>query len=110
MKARHILWIVGGIAVVGAAGFAGWLFTRPPAATPPPPPAPTAPAIAPDEAEATLAALKPPKRQRPLIAVIGINDATETNDYVMPTGILRRADVADVMLVATGPGRVKLYP
>jgi putative intracellular protease/amidase len=105
MKTRHILWIVVGLVVVGAAGFGGWLFTRPPAAA-----VAAAPAIAPEEAAATLAALKPPKRQRPLIAVIGINDATETNDYVMPTGILRRADVADVMLVATGPGRVALYP
>ena len=49
-----------------------------------------------------MCALKPPKRQRPVIAVIGINDATETTDYLMPTGILRRADVADVLLLATG--------
>ena len=35
-----------------------------------------------------VAALKPPKRQRPLIAIIGINDATETTDYLMPYGIL----------------------
>ena len=70
----------------------------------------TAPEIGEDENAATLAALKPPKRQRPVIAVIGINDATETTDYVMPTGILRRADVADVLMVATGAGPVKLYP
>jgi putative intracellular protease/amidase len=105
MKTRHIVWIVGGIVVVGAAGFGGWLFTRPPAAA-----VAAAPAIAPDEVAATLAALKPPKRPRPLVAVIGINDATETTDYVMPAGILRRADVADVMMVATRPGRVALYP
>ena len=42
--------------------------------------------------------------------MIGINDATEVTDYLMPVGILRRADVADVLMVATGPGRVKLYP
>jgi putative intracellular protease/amidase len=42
--------------------------------------------------------------------MIGINDATEVTDYLMPAGILRRADVADVLMVATGPGRVKLYP
>jgi transcriptional regulator GlxA family with amidase domain len=41
--------------------------------------------------------------------VIGINDATETTDYLMPTGILRRADVADVVMLATGPGPVQLY-
>jgi putative intracellular protease/amidase len=56
-----------------------------------------------------LASLKP-KRERPLVAVIGINDATETTDYLMPTGILRRADVADVMMLATDPGPVQLYP
>jgi hypothetical protein len=32
-------------------------------------------------------------RQRPVIATIGINDATEIADYLMPCGILRRADV-----------------
>jgi transcriptional regulator GlxA family with amidase domain len=105
MSTRRILSIAAGIVVLGAAGFGGWLFTRPPAGT-----VAAAPTIAPEEVAATLAALKPPKRQRPLVAVIGLNDATETNDYVMPTGILRRADVADVMLLATGPGPVALYP
>jgi putative intracellular protease/amidase len=55
-------------------------------------------------------ALKPPKRQRPLIAIIGINDATEATDYLVPFGILRRSDVAEVVLLATGLGPVKLYP
>jgi hypothetical protein len=27
--------------------------------------------------------------QRPLIAIIGINDATETTDYLMPYGVPR---------------------
>ena len=66
--------------------------------------------IAQDERDATIAALKPPKRQRPLIAIIGINDATETTDYLMPYGILTRADVADVVTLATRPGPVTLYP
>jgi putative intracellular protease/amidase len=57
-----------------------------------------------------LAVLEPPKRARPLVAVIGINDATETTDYLMPTGIMRRADVADVMMLATRQGPVRLYP
>jgi putative intracellular protease/amidase len=77
------------------------------------PTAPTPRAAAPiakDEVDATLAALKPPKRSRPLIAIVGINDATETTDYVMPYGILRRAGIADVMALATEPGPVKLYP
>ena len=70
----------------------------------------TAPPIAQDEADAMVAALKPPKRRRPVITVIGINDATETTDYLMPYGILRRADVAEVVALSTKPGPVRLYP
>jgi putative intracellular protease/amidase len=57
-----------------------------------------------------LSALKPPKRDHPLIAIIGINDATETNDYLMPYGILRRSGVADVFALSTSPGPVTLFP
>ena len=57
-----------------------------------------------------MAAVKPPKRWRPLVAIIGINDATETTDYLMPYGILRRADVADVVALGTKPGPVTLFP
>lgn len=63
-----------------------------------------------EEADATIAALKPPKRTRPVVAIIGINDGTETTDYLMPYGILRRADVADVIALATAAGPVTLYP
>jgi putative intracellular protease/amidase len=105
MVTRIVLWGIAAIAVIAVLGFGGWLWSLPPT------PAVAAPApIAAEETAATLAALKPPKRARPLVAVIGINDATETNDYLMPTGILRRADVADVVMVATGPGPVTLYP
>jgi putative intracellular protease/amidase len=69
----------------------------------------TPPPIVKPENEALLAALKPPKRQCPVIASIGINDATETTDYLMPYGILRRADVADVVLLATQRGPVTLF-
>ncbi len=105
MRSRRLLW--SGVGVVGALGAIGgaWMLSLPPAATP------TSPRpIGKSEAEALLAALKPPKRQRPVIAVIGINDATETTDYLMPYGILRRADVADVVLLATQPGPVTLFP
>ena len=57
-----------------------------------------------------VAALTPRKRERPLVAVVGINDGTETLDYLMPTGILRRADIADVFTLATGAGPVRLFP
>jgi putative intracellular protease/amidase len=105
MSMRFIAW--GGLAAVALflAGFGIWMWSLPAASS-------TAAAlpIAQDETEAALAALKPSKRQRPLIAIVGINDATETTDYLMPYGILRRADIADVMLLATGAGNVKLFP
>lgn len=104
MSVRHVIW--GGVVVLtlSAAGFAAWVFSLPTPSAVQAAPVPQA------EAEAMLASLKPAKRQRPLVAVVGINDATETTDYLTPTGILRRADVADVMMLATKPGPVQLYP
>lgn len=101
-------WFIGGavaLVIVALAGFGIWV-ARLPAGTE----IAEAPPVPQQEAEAMLAALEPPKRERPLVAVIGLNDATETTDYLMPTGILRRADVADVMLLATEAGPVQLYP
>lgn len=95
---------VGCVALLAAIGGV-WLFMLPGS-----PARGTAPAISSDESEATLAALKPPKRKRPLIAIVGINDMSETTDYLMPYGILARADVADVLTLATQPGPVTLYP
>jgi putative intracellular protease/amidase len=104
LKKRHALW--GAVAVLGLslAGFVAWIVLLP--ATPA---ADGAPPIAAAETEAALAALRP-KRERPLIAIVGINDATETTDYLMPYGILRRSGVADVVALATAPGPIKLYP
>jgi len=105
MKRRHLLWSsLGASALLMTIGGA-WILSLPPA-----PISRDQPPIAQDEAAATLAALKPPKRQRPLVAIIGINDATETTDYLMPYGILRRSNVADVVALATEPGPVTLYP
>lgn len=104
MSKSFFIW--GGVALVvlSLAGFGGWMLSLP-AAT-----AASAPPVPREEADAMLASLRPTDRARPLVAIIGINDATETTDYLMPTGILRRADVADVALLATGPGPVRLYP
>ncbi len=104
MSKSYLIW--GGIALVvlSAAGFGGWMLSLPAA-----PAAAAAPPVPQAEADAMLASLKP-RRERPLVAVIGINDATETTDYLTPTGILRRAGVADVAMLATGPGPVQLYP
>src|SRR5690242_17369156 len=102
MNWRLVRWIVISAVVLCAIAFVGWIVTLPPA-----PSHAAAPPIAKQEAEVTIAALKPPKRKRPLIAIIGINDATETTDYLMPYGILRRADVADVVMLSTKPGPMR---
>ena len=105
MKLRRLLWSIIGVAalLIGIGG--AWIFSLPAA-----PSVAAPPEITQEERDATIAALKPPKRQRPLIAIIGINDATETTDYLMPYGILTRADVADVVTLATAPGPVTLFP
>jgi putative intracellular protease/amidase len=104
MNKRHKAWIGAGVTVAIVAVALQFL------SRPPQPSNVAPPAIGEDEIAATLAALKPPKRARPVVAMIGINNSTEVTDYIMPVGILRRADVADVFMVATGPGPVKLYP
>jgi hypothetical protein len=105
MNWRLVLWSGVGAAALFAIIGGAWIFTLPPA-----PAHGTAPPIAKQEADATTAALRPPKRRRPLIAIVGINDSTETTDYLMPYGILRRADVANVMMLATRAGPVTLFP
>ncbi len=101
------IWIWGGVAVVvlAAAGFGGWMLSLPSATA-----SADAPSVPQAEADAMLALLRPTGRKRPLVAVIGINDATETTDYLVPTSILRRADVADVAMLAIRPGQVELFP
>jgi putative intracellular protease/amidase len=104
MNWRLAAWSVLGAAALLLAIGGAWILTLPSA-----PPSAAAPPIAKQEADATIAALKP-KRRRPLVAIVGINDGTETTDYLMPYGILRRADVADVVALATQPGPVTLFP
>ena len=105
MQLRSVLAVCLGLTLIGLVAFGIWI-----AALPATEAAAAAPAIPSHEVAATLARLKPPKRQRPLVAIVGINDATETTDYLMPAGILRRADVADVVLLATDAGPLRLYP
>jgi putative intracellular protease/amidase len=105
MNRRLVLWSGLGAATLLVALVAAWLLTLPAARS-----FAAAPPIAQEEADSTIAALMPPKRRRPLIAIVGINDSSEATDYLMPYGILRRADVADVVALATQPGPVTLFP
>jgi putative intracellular protease/amidase len=105
MNWRLVVWSGLGAAALLVTIGGAWILTLPPA-----PAFAVAPPVAKEEADATIAALKPPKRARPLIAIVGVNDSSETTDYLMPYGILRRADVADVVALGMKPGPVALFP
>lgn len=51
-----------------------------------------------------------PGRARPVVAIIGHNANTELTDFVVPYGMLKRADVADVYAVGMEAGPVQLFP
>lgn len=91
--------------LLGALGFATWIALLPPRSV-----AERQPPIPAAEQAGILSALAYRGSGRPVVAVVGINDATETTDYLMTYGVLRRAGIADVVAVATAPGPVKLYP
>ena len=55
-------------------------------------------------------ALAPPRRARPLVAVLANDSGTETTDFLVPYGILARSDLADVVAVAPEAGPVTLLP
>ena len=54
--------------------------------------------------------MRPPKRARPVIALLTLNEATEVTDFLVPYGVLQRANVADVTVVAERAAPVPLHP
>ncbi len=58
----------------------------------------------------TVAALRPPKRKRPVVAVLADNQGSETTDLIVPWSVLKRSDAADVVIVSTAPGDIQLMP
>lgn len=73
-------------------------------------PSPVVQAVPPAEQAAAIRALAPATASRPVITLVALNKGTEVADLLVVYGILRRADVADVMLVAPHRGGVRLYP
>ena len=59
---------------------------------------------------AFIEALRPEPGRRPVVAVLALNDRTEMTDLLLPHAVLKRADVAEVHLVAPRAGTVKLFP
>jgi transcriptional regulator GlxA family with amidase domain len=62
------------------------------------------------EHQQTIDALKPPKRQRPAIAILAHNQGTEVSDFLSTYGVLAESGVADVTAVAERPDPIRLYP
>ncbi|OJX27360.1 MAG: hypothetical protein BGO83_26665 [Devosia sp. 66-14] len=72
---------------------------------------PPAEPIATDEQAATIAAMRPTRHtDRPVIAIIAWNQATELSDFFSAYGVLKRADIAEVTVVAERADPVQLYP
>jgi len=76
---------------------------------PAPPARPDAAAVE-RQQQAFVEALKPRRAGRPVVAVLALNEGTETTDLLLPHAVLRRAGVAHVQVVAPRAGRVALYP
>lgn len=51
-----------------------------------------------------------PNHKKPLVAVIGENQYTELTDFVVPYGILKRAEIADVYALAPNKGAMSMFP
>jgi putative intracellular protease/amidase len=49
-------------------------------------------------------------RERPVIAVVGFNAATEVTDYVVPYGVLAESGVADVLALGISDGAIQMKP
>lgn len=90
-----------GIAVMGLTGCG---------ADVPLPPAPRDSSLSEREQQAFVEAMKPRRPGRPVIAVLALNEGTETTDLLLSHAVLQRAGVADVQVVAPRLGRVALYP
>jgi putative intracellular protease/amidase len=54
--------------------------------------------------------MRPPKRVRPVVAVLGDNRGTEAIDFVIPYAVLKQSGAADVFAVGMRPGKLQLRP
>jgi transcriptional regulator GlxA family with amidase domain len=63
-----------------------------------------------EEHARTIEAMKPPKRARPVVAVLAHNDSTETTDFIVPYAVLAESGAAEVVAVAPEARRIQLTP
>ena len=86
-------WGGGAIILLGLAGFGAWEVSLPSKTA-----EANAQPLGQEEAEAMVAALRHEGEGRRVMGVVGLDNATQTNDYVTTTDILRPADAADAVM------------
>lgn len=104
---RRRTFLIGGAAALGVPLVAAPVLLAPGVDAPP---SPEPPPLDPAEHAKTIAAMRPPKRARPVIAILALNAATEVTDLLGPFNVLTRAGIADVFIVAEHASPVQLYP
>jgi len=70
----------------------------------------TAPVPALEDQAGLIAALRPPRRRVPVVAVLGVNAGSETTDYIVPYAVLRASGLAEVVALGTQAGPLRLMP
>lgn len=63
-----------------------------------------------NERAQTIAALRPLKRARPVVAVLGSPHGAETTDLMVPYGVLRQSGLAEVTVVSPTTAVIPLMP
>lgn len=105
MRGRTLTIALAAVAVLVAVSLSLVLMPgAPPEASPPPD------RISAAEHQETIEALKPPKRERPAIALLALNEGTEVSDLLSSYGVLAESGVADLRIVAPDPDPIQLYP
>jgi len=102
-----VRWLKGlaALLVVVVAGTVGYYLSLPSSVY-----AGAMPVVSADEQARTIDAMKPVRAGRPLVAVIGANEGSETTDYIIPYGVLKRSGVADVVALGVTDAPIALMP
>ncbi len=70
----------------------------------------TAAPLSAEEHRRTIEGLRPPKRRRPLVAIVADNRGSETTDLMIPYAVLTRSGIADVAVLAPDQTPIILMP
>lgn len=99
---RRFLLLLSGVAL---AGLFAYYLSFPVSA-----PAGQLPVVSVREQAKVIEDLKPVRGRRPLVAILGANEGSETTDYVIPYSVLKRSGLLDVVALGVEPGPVSLVP